>query len=204
LTKDLINRPNDKPFVAREFIPSEKKSFITLNRIHILSLLLTLPLIYLHSIVKSNHILSMTVNVAFGLSLFTAVITRIIAFVSFEPLNGQFADKITLNKKGIEVNKKFYDFNEIQDISIDLNHYYKQRGSGLTAHPAYSNGVDNKLSFRQSGLYNYSCFQISSKEHLLDFIEYLKSLDSSVKINVAYNDRSIRVQDFDPKIYGLT
>lgn len=203
LTNDIINRPIDRTIIAREFIPNSKKPFFTLFRIHIFSILIILPLIYLHGETKPDSVPSVIVNTAFGLSLITAVVTRFVAIFSFESLNGHFGGKLIFNKKGIELNEKFYDFNDIQDISISLNYYYKESRSGISAHAALSHGVDNKLSFRMSGLYNYSCFQVSSKEQLLGLIAYLKSLDDSIKISFSYKDELIRVQDFDPKLYRL-
>ena len=129
--------------------------------------------------------------------------SKFAAFFSTEPLNGQIGDQIIFDKKGIILNKKFYRYDEIEDISIFLNHYYKERGSGITADPIYNNGVDNKFQFRISGLYIYANFQLKSKQNLLEFLEYLKSIEDTIRINVTYKNSEIKASNFDPKYYRI-
>jgi hypothetical protein len=201
LTNDISNIQVDKPIIVREFIPNDKKPFFNLFRVNFISLFLILPFLGLLSLTKSNSVLTTILNFAIGLSALTAVVTRIVAFFSIEPLNGQIGNQIIFDKKGILLNKKFYGYNEIEDISIFLNHYYKERDAGITADPIYHNGVDNKFQFRISGLYIYANFQIKSKQNLLEFMEYLKSIDDSIRINVTYKDGYFKASEFDPKSY---
>lgn len=133
----------------------------------------------------------------------TVVVIRFVALFSCEFLSGHYGDQIIFDKKGLELNGKLFSFSDIDNIHISINHFDRERLHSYTAQASLSNGVDNKLSFRVSGLLKHLYFKIYSKDQLLDIIEYLKLLDNSVEINLSYKGTPCDIKNFDPKIYKL-